>query len=99
MKKSDEKIELMTNKIQTINKHIDTFQEKIEKLPSDLSSDFKDTVDELKEKRLELDHKLDTIKGASGSARDDLQLGFQMAWVNLSNACDHAKKRFENTLS
>ncbi|MAX67245.1 MAG: hypothetical protein QF441_11035 [Bacteriovoracaceae bacterium] len=82
------------NKISKMNSKIDDFQRKVETLPTKLNADFKGMVTDLKEKRSELENKVDRLKDAGDGAYQDIQAGAKMALDDLNTAYESALERF-----
>jgi predicted nucleic acid-binding Zn-ribbon protein len=99
MNTQNEHVKSMEAKIHSINNKIDMLQEKVEKLPSTVNSEFSSMVDDLKFKRTKLEDKLETFKGATDNAYADLQTGVEFALKDLYMAYDSAKERFEQEAS
>lgn len=99
MKNHDENIEAMESKIHYINTQIDIFQSKVESLPGKVSSRFSNVVDELKTKKATLLDKVESLKKASDSSYQDLEIGVEMSLDDLKMAYTSAKERFERELS
>jgi chromosome segregation ATPase len=90
----DKSVKEMEQKLKNINQHVDTFQHKLEKLPSDIGEEARNMYQDLKDKRDKLETRLEQIKGSTDSALGDLQVGVKMAWEDLNIAYESAKERF-----
>lgn len=96
---NNEKIEKLEKKISSMNKEIDVFQKKVEKLPTKVNRDFVLTMGKIHKKYDKLESQFETFKRATSHASNDFQVGFQMAWDDLSAALDVAKERYQNIAS
>lgn len=87
------------NQIHGLNTKIDHFQKRIEKLPRAANLKWTNVLDDIETKRSRLENRLESIKGASEDAYDDVNVGLKMAWEDLNIAYDSARERFEKELS
>ncbi len=92
-------VEKLQEKVNLINTQIDTFQVKLSQAPNAIKSEYTFVVDDLKNKKLKLEEKVERLKEATENSYKDFQIGVDMAWEDLNVAYSSAKRRFAREFS
>ena len=94
MSKRDEFIRKMKNRLDEWNFEIDTFEEKIRKIKTDMKDKYQDQIDELRRRRRESNRKLEQIRTAGEDTWAHLKAESEHAWNAMKDALEAFKSHY-----
>lgn len=94
MAKRDEFIRKMKNRLDEWNVEIDTLEEKIRKIKTDVKDTYQAQIDELRRKRREGDRKLEQIRTAGEGTWAHLKAESEHAWNAMKDALEVFKAHY-----
>ena len=77
------------------NADIDKLSAKTDKADADAKIEYHKKLDELKEKRSEIEHKIEVMQESGESAWEDLKHGLEDSWDTLKKSLSMMKSEFE----
>jgi uncharacterized coiled-coil DUF342 family protein len=95
MSKRDEFIRKMKNRLDEWNFEIDTFEEKIRKIKTDMKDKYQDQIDELRRRRRESNRKLEQIRTAGEGTWAHLRAESEHAWSAMKDALETFKAHYK----
>lgn len=94
MSKRDEFITKMKGRLDEWNQEIDTFEEKVRKIKTDMRDKYQAQIDELRSKRREGDRKLEQIRAAGEGTWAHLKAESEHAWNAMKDALEAFKAHY-----
>ena len=61
----------------------------------DVRRELKDKLENIRDSRTRLEHRIEELQNARKPAWEDVKLGVEQAWNSLSDAVDRAAERFQ----
>ncbi len=95
MKKKEEFIRELHQKIDEWDAEIDRMSIKAAQVEEDSRVEFYEQIAELKTKRMQIEEKLERIQQSGGEAWEDLKAGVDLALETMSEAIRSAAARFK----
>lgn len=94
MKKRDEYITFLHEKLDEWNSDIDRLMEKVERVDAESRTQLKEQIQTLKSKRDQIEGKLSELAETSGEAWEDIKSGMDLAKEAMNAAVKSATTRF-----
>ncbi len=94
MKKRDEYITYLHEKLDEWNSDIDRLMEKVERVDAESRTQLKDQIQTLKSKRDQIEGKLSELGETSAEAWEDIKSGMELAKEAMNAAVKSATTRF-----
>lgn len=88
-------VEKMHAQIDAVDARIKELTAKAENAKADARIEMQRKLDELREKRRQIDDRMDSLKNASEASWNDVKGGFERAWGELRSSVEHAAQRFQ----
>lgn len=95
MTERDAYIAKMRAEIDAIDARIKELSAKTNRARADARVEMQHKLDDLREKRSELDERMEALRGASSQAWADVKTGFEHAWGELKSSVESAVRRFD----
>ena len=88
-------VEKVHAQIDLVDARIQELSAKAGNMKADTRIEVQRKVDELRDKRRELDGKLSDLRSASADSWEDVKTGFERAWGELKTSVESAARRFQ----
>ena len=98
MDKKELYIEKFTAKLKQWSAKIDEYQAKGEELGADAKIEYLKQMENLKAKKVELEKKINSLKGSGGEAFEELKAGAEKAGEELSEAFKKAAEKLTKNI-
>jgi uncharacterized coiled-coil DUF342 family protein len=96
MEKRTEYIEKLKHKLDEWNAEIDVLEARLKEIQTDKKWKYAEKIQDLKEKRDDMQHKLAELYKTSDQAWAELKVGLDQAWQVLREALQKARSHFNS---
>jgi DNA repair exonuclease SbcCD ATPase subunit len=87
-------IKKFSAKLEQAQARLDLLKARAREADADTRLRINKEIDDIKERRADLERRMDELKSAGGDAWDDVKAGLDEGWQALSRALDQATSRF-----
>lgn len=88
-------IETLKNKLDELNEDIDRLEAKAKDASGKAEKKYEEQLEDVREKRTELKHKLTEVRASSEAQFEKLKLEAEHAWKALQNSFSYFKSHFK----
>ncbi len=74
---------------------LDKLKAKADQAEADMQLKYYEEIEKIRDKKKNVDKKLDELKSASEEAWEDLKEGIEIAWVSLESGFQSARSKFK----